>query len=229
MGQGIMVDSIRNREVELMIYLRNNVVDPSSRLLSSTDTMTGNGVRTVWGLSAFLVKSISSVTVAGVPQYPGRNYTVAFGEGSTGVTNITFLVPPPVGSFNISVTYLYGSSMIYEGAQRDDATLPRIAVMFMGATPEFMSIGEDFDGMGGNWCYMDVQFTAEIRSSYAKQMKDIVMDFANKVQQFRQQSPQPYLMVNTIVNHIQSYDFDNELRVYRGQVSYTVRYLYKFK
>ena len=222
-----MVDSLRDRENEILTYLRNNLTDPSSRGTATSDTFSGNAVLTAFTLTNTTVKNVTSVTVDGDTKYIGHDYTVVYGEGSDS-TVVTFTVAPSNDTDNIVIAYRYGASMIYEGFQRLDATLPRVSIIFGGATPEFVSIGEDTDGTG-KWIYYDSTYVAEIRSRYAKQMKTVMNDFANVINRYRQKTPQPYKTVVCQVTFLQSFDFDNELRIYRAQVGYKLRWFVRFQ
>ena len=221
-----MVDTFNDREVEMLTYLRNTVVDPSGRGTATTETFAAAGTQTTFTLTNTLVKSISSVLVNGVAKYIGYDYSVSYGEGA-GVTTITLRVAPGDG-ISVVIAYRYGTAMIYYGFQRLDSELPRIAIIPENYTPRMMSIGEQSDGTG-KWIYYDCTYTAEIRSRFAKQLKSLSLEFANAINLFRQSTPQPHRMVIVSVNNIKPEDFDNDLRLYRSQVNFTITYMFKFK
>lgn len=222
-----MTDTLRDREQELVTYLRNNVTDPNGRGTTTSDTFSPIESATLVTLTNTSVKNVISVTIDGSPVYTGHHYIVNYGEGSA-VTTITFRTAFG-GDETVIVTYKYGESMIYEGFQRLDAELPRISIIPGTVTPQFISIGEDVDGAGGRYVYYDSSYTAEIRSRFAKQLKTVTDDFANKLQSYRQQTPQAYRTIILMVTSIARQDFDNELRLYRAQVYFMVRWIHKFK
>lgn len=221
-------DSIRTREVEILNFLRCNMTDPNARGSSKTDTFTATAGQTVFTLSIGLVKYITSVTVAGNTQYVGYNYSMNLGEGSD-LTTITLKVAATLGQI-VTVSYVYGDTMIYEGFQRLDSELPRISIINQNSTPEFMSIGEDGGYQeGGKYIYYNSYYVAEIRSRYAKQMKTVMHEFSNLIHRYRQNTPQPYMTIIVNVVSMNSFDFDQELRLYRAQVVYMCKWIVKFK
>ena len=209
-----------------MTYLRNAMSDPNERGDSETDQFSGDGTQTQFILDKRYVKNVKSVTVGGDIKYIGYHYVVEYGEGNE-KTTVIFRTAPPNGTDNIEVEYDYGKSWIYEGFQRNESELPRISAIFSSGYSSPMAIGDQRDGTG-NWVYRDVTFVAEVRSRYAKQLKKLFNDFANKIEQYRQLTPQPYMMVSMDLNSLNPYDFDNELRLYRAQVVYTIRWQHKF-
>jgi hypothetical protein len=223
-----MVDQISDRENEMQTYLRNQITDPNGRGTSVTDTFAPTAGQTVLTLTNSLVKNVTLVDInSGTTRYIGHHYTIQYGEG-TALTTVTFRTAF-AGDETVNITYKYGESMIYAGFQRLDSELPRISIIPGNVTPQFMSLGEDMDGSGGRYAYYDCSYIAEIRSRFAKQLKTVTDDFANKLQAYRQQTPQVYRMIILTVSSIARQDYDNELRVYRAQVYFTVRWIHQFK
>lgn len=220
-----MTEGMRNREIELMTYLRNVVTDPNGRSTSQTDTFTSSTSATKT-LSQTGVKNVVSVTKNGTPLYIGYNYTVNYGEGSA-VTTVV-LNDAPIITDSVVIVYKYGQAMIYEGFQRLDSELPRMAVIQVSASPVPMSIGEQLSGTG-NYIYYNSTYIIEVRSRYANQLKTMMEDVVLKLHSYRQLTPQPYLTITLDVNSKNSLDFDNDLRLYRGQISFTARWIVKFK
>lgn len=221
------IDTIRARENELLTYLRNNMTDPSGRGTSKTDTFTATAGQTVFTLTQTLVKNVSSLTINGTSKYIGYDYTVQYGEGN-GTTTVTLRTGATL-SDTVVIIYRYGESMIYEGFQRLDSSLPRISIIPGSWTTEFMSIGEQNTGSSGNWIYYNCTYTAEIRSRFAKQEKDMLFELSNLINLYRQLTPQPYKTIIAVVESVIPEDFDNELRVYRGDVRFTIKWMVKFK
>lgn len=221
-----MTDSIFTRETEFINYLRNNLTDPLSRGTSKTDTFTATAGQTVFTLTQTLVKNIVSVTVNATPIYIGYNYSVSFGEG-TSSTTVTLNTASTVGD-TVIIIYKYGTSMVNSGFQRLDSELPRIAVIPMSRNTEFLSIGETGSDTG-KWSYKNCTYNIVVRSRFAKQYKDMMDDVENKINAYRQLTPQPYRTIITIHNGTTPEDFDNDLRLYQGIVSVTIKWLMKFK
>lgn len=222
------VDYLHDRELEMWNYLRVNMVDPSARGTAATDTFDSTAGQTVYTLSNYLVKQITSVTVNGNPSYNGHNYLVSYGEGNTGLTTITFRTSPGAGTGNVVVVYKYGKSMINEGFAREDAELPRINIIPVDINQEYVSIGENSDG-SSLWIYYNCTYRATIRSRYAKQMKSLFDEFSKLINTYRQSTPQPYKTIEPRVQRIIPQDFDNELRLYQAEVIFTVKWLIKYK
>jgi hypothetical protein len=92
-----------------------------------------------------------------------------------------------------------------------------------------MSIGEDSDGAGGNSIWVVSNYVLAIRSRFAKQEKTMMSDCMNVLNQFRQQTPTPYKLLIITIDRINPQDFDQDLRLYESRISFTVKWLYKFK
>jgi hypothetical protein len=172
-----MVDYLLDREREMWNYLRVNMTDPSGRGTAQVDTLNSTAGQTVYTLTKTQVKQITSVVVSNVTKYNGYDYTIDFGEGTSGVTTITFRNAPGAGTGNVVITYKYGKSMINEGYAREDAELPRINIIPVDVSQEYVSIGENSDGTSA-WIYYTGTYRATIRSRYAKQMKTLFDAFS---------------------------------------------------
>lgn len=222
-----MIETIRMREVEFLNYLRNSIIDTEGRGSTEISNLVGDGVQTDFELPVAQVKNIKSITVNAVEVYIGHHYIVELGEGSQ-KTIIKFRTAPP-DTHAIVVTYHVGETIIYEGYQRLDSTLPRMSLIFRGTTRERIAIGDAWSGQDGHFVYEEGSYTCEIRTYYANQMKSLMHSFANIVEAYRQITPQPYGMIDVVVTMKQPFDFDNDLRVYRAQVSFLVKWIVKFK
>lgn len=222
-----MIESYREREIEVLNYLRNNLTDPLNRGETKTDLFSGDGVKTTFELVNKQVRNIISVSVDGVTKNIGHDYYMSLGEGAL-PSFITFRTAPPTDTENVSVTYKVGESMIYEGFQRNESLTPRISMIALGAAPEFVSIGEDGIFNDGKQIYYNSSYSFEIRSKYASQMKNITHELAGKLNQYRQLTPQPFRTLISRVTYIQPFDFDNELRVYRSRITFEIKWITKF-
>ena len=222
-----MTDTLRAREIELINYLRTNMTDPNGRGTARTDNFVATAGQTTFTLTQTGVKNIVSVVVNSVPQNIGYNYTANFGEGSA-VSTVVLRVGALVGQ-PVVITYRYGTCMIYEGFQRLDSELPRISVIPQPITPEFVAIGEAGDSGSGSWIYYNASYIMELRTRFASQLKQYLMEAANLINLYRQSTPQPYKTVIATIDFISPEDFDNDLRLYHGQIKFTVKWLIKFK
>jgi hypothetical protein len=221
-----MVDDFRLRETELLTYFRNSIVDPEGRGATQTDNHTGDGTTTQFELDVAQVKNILTVTLNGVQQYIGYHYNVAYGEGGS-PTFINFKTAPGNG-LALIVTYSSGESIIYEGFQRLDSKLPRMSLIFRGSNQERVGIGDALSGSSDYYVYESCNYVCEIRSRYANQMKSLMNNFTKLVNRYRQITPQPYNLIDITVTSKQPFDFDDDLRIYRAQVSFMVKWMVKF-
>jgi len=222
-----MTDSLKTREDELLTYLRNNIVDSAARMTTTSQTFTATAGQTQFTLTNLLVKAIKTVTVNGNSKYIGYNWSSSYGEGSA-ATVVVLSTASTVGD-TVVIQYSYGPSMINIGYGRDQQTLPRISLIPMPITPDFMSIGESAAGNTGNFIWYDAMYVIEVRSSFAKELKTITNDLMNKLNQLRQITPLPFQTVMSKIVSIMPEDFDNELRIYRAKVTFAIRWSHKFK
>jgi hypothetical protein len=220
------METVRDREIEFLTYLRNSMNDPNNRSILQEDTFTGDGTQTKFELSLNKVRNVSKITINGIDVYIGHNYLVEYGEGDE-ETEVEFRTAPPDTS-EIKIQYYHGPSMVYEGYQREDSELPRLSIMPVGLIPEMASIGEDGDNNGKHQIYYTGQYVCELRSRFAKQIKHLTHDFTNIVNNYRQIRPTPYRTLIIYITFIQPQDFDNELRIYRTKFMVSIKWLVDF-
>lgn len=221
-----MVQKVRDRELEFVTYLRNNITDPSARGTSKTDTFSPTMGQTAFVLTLTAVKNVVSVTVAGVSKYIGYDYTVAYGEG-TATTTVTLNTGATIGQ-SVVIIYKYGTVFIYEGFQRLDSELPRISIIPITKNAIPMSIGEQSNG-SGRWIYYICNYKVVVRSRFANQLKSLSETAWNAINLFRQETPVPYNMVEANIGSITSEDFDNDLRLYECNFTVSIKWMVKFK
>ena len=222
-----MVETLRTREKELINSFRALTVDPESRGTNESETFTATAGQTVFTLRETTVKYVSSVTLNTVTQHIGYNYTLQLGEG-TEESTVTFKSPLALND-EVIINYHWGQTILYEGFQRLESSLPRMSMILNGATSEMISIGEDGEMAGGKQKYWTANYQVEIRSSYASQLKDLLNNFSNMIDQLRQSTPQLYKTLIITVDRYVNYDFDNQLRLYRGRIFFTVKWIIQFK
>lgn len=222
-----MAETLRQREKELINSIRTNTYDPEGRGTEETENFVATAGQTVFTLSETTVKYIKSVHVNGVEQNIGYDYTLQLGEGTEDST--VTLKDPLVLSDTVDIVYHWGQTILYEGFQRLNSSLPRMSMILNGATSEMISIGEDGEMGGGKQKYWTANYQVEVRSSYAAQLKDLLNDFSNMIDSLRQNTPQLYKTLIITVDRYVNYDFDNQLRLYRGRIFFTVKWIVQFK
>ena len=154
---------------ELLVFLRNNIVDPSLRGTSTTDEFDGDGQTTAFTLTNVGVKNVSAVTVGGTAKTFGTDYTVSYGSSTT---TVTFTTAPASGTDNVDVTYTYGQAWIYPDTPRTDLRLssfPRISVT------DVSSVMTEA-GLNADTTRMSMVISITIYSADAKAVKDLIND-----------------------------------------------------
>ncbi len=126
---------------ELLQFLRNqDILSISTRQVTTvTEEFDGTGAQTVFTLANSTSKNVRTVTVGGVPQTFGVDFSVDL-DAST----VTFTVAPAVGTDNVDITYDFGSDRIFGDYPQPDLTLnnfPRIVVDILDATTQELSLG----------------------------------------------------------------------------------------
>jgi hypothetical protein len=220
------METMRNREIEFLTYLRNAMVDPNNRSEYKEDIFTGDGTKKKFELKRNKVRNISKILINGTEYYIGHSYLVDYGEGNE-MTDVEFREAPEDTS-EIKIQYYHGQAMVYEGYQREDSELPRLSIMPAGIIPEMVSLGEEGDGQGKHQIYYTGQYVCELRSRFAKQLKTLTHEFTNIINGYRQLRPTPYRTLLTHITFIQPQDFDNELRIYRTKFMVTIKWLVDF-
>lgn len=214
---------IYERERDMLDYIRNNLVDPSSRGFSKTDTFTATAGQTVFTLTNTLVKNVAdTITINGTTVRKGYFYTVQYGEGSDSTT-VTLTNAATVGDI-IVVTYHAGPSMVEREFSRTDVLLPRVIMMFLTGSEEPAALG---DGMGdgtvsGLGSYFNASFRIEIRDKYANRAREIASKAFNLAQKMRHAN----LFRTNITNatDIQNFDYDIEKNAYVWQFTWNVQW-----
>jgi len=223
-----MVETLRTREKELINWIRSGLVDPESRGTNETDTFTATANQTSFELTNTKVKFIDSVKVNSDYKYIGYHFTLNLGEGIE-KSQVIFKSGLAAGDI-VTIKYHYGQTMLYEGFQRLESSLPRMSMILNGATSEFIAIGENGEmGSGGKQKIWNASYQVEVRSNYAAQLKSLLNELSNLMDNLRQNNPQLYKTLIITDVRYNNYDFDNQLRLYRGRVFFTVRWIVNFK
>jgi len=99
--------SIVNIKEELLNFLRNaDIISTTDRsVTTTTDEFDGDNIETVFTLTNSNAKNIRAVTVGGVAQSFGTDYTIDLDNAK-----VTFTVAPASGTDNVDIQYDYGNT-----------------------------------------------------------------------------------------------------------------------
>ena len=134
---------------EIVNFLRNqDIFTTSDRgVTTATEEFNGDDSTTEFTVSNTNIKNVRSVTVGGVSQSYGTDYTIDF-EGSSPGT-ITFTTAPVAGTNNVDIQYDYGSAdKIYSDYPRPDLSIssyPRIGFDIMSSVTASAGVGGSED------------------------------------------------------------------------------------
>lgn len=121
---------------EVVVFLRNNITDPEGRVNNKEEKFDGDNITVAFTLqNTTNCKNIKTVTVGGISQSFGTDYSVSYGTS----TVITFTSAPGIGVENIVITYSDGETWIYPDYPRSDLQVksyPRISVDHTDITTE---------------------------------------------------------------------------------------------
>lgn len=138
------VTDIRDIKEELVVWLRNNITDPSSRMTAGSIVETADGTQTEFITAHADAANITSVTVSGVAQSFGTDYTTDYkNDTMSGSPSITFNTAPTSG-VEIQVNYEYGTPWIFPDYPHVNLSLdnyPRMSIDIIASREEPMGIG----------------------------------------------------------------------------------------
>jgi len=215
---------IYQRERDLLDYFRNNLTDPESRGVNTTDTFTATAIQTIFTLKNNLVKNVAdTITVNAVTKYKGSDYTVTYGEGKK-PTTVTLTSTATVG-WTVVIGYHYGESMIEREYSRTDVKLPRIVIMFLTGSEGFAALGDYVESTLGS--YFNVSYRIEIRSKYATQARELSSQAFNLCKKMRHAS-----LFRTNVTRpsaLMNFDYDREKESYVWQFTVDIQYEIMFQ
>lgn len=148
-----------NIREELVVFLRNSdVISTSDRgVTTTTEEFDGDGSETEFTLTNTPVRNIRSITVGGVSQTFGTDYSVDYSTAK-----VTFNSAPSNGTNNIDIQYDYGDSdSIYPDFPRYDLSLnsyPRVAIDITSTRTEEIALGgkdTDNDYLISVYCFAE--------------------------------------------------------------------------
>jgi len=222
-----MVETMRTREKEFINELRSSIYDPEGRGFNNTETFVATAGQSSFTLTETGVKFVYSVTVDGVEKHIGYHYSLSLGEG-TDKSVVTFN-NSLIGGESVVISYHFGQTILYEGFQRLGSSLPRMSIILNNASSQLIAIGENGEMGGGKQKYWNVNYQIEVRSAYSNQLKELLNSLSNDIDQLRQNTPQLYKTLFVGDTSIYNYDYDNALRLYRGRVYFTIKWIVNFK
>jgi len=129
---------------ELLVFLRNNVTDPSARGTTGSDVFTAGGASGNFTLSQVGVKNITSVTVSSAAKTAYVDYTPNYQNTSPSSNPTVAMAAVPASGAQVQVNYKYGDTWIYPDWPRTDLGLnayPRIAVDILSKRTKPFGIG----------------------------------------------------------------------------------------
>lgn len=157
---------------EIVVFLRNNLTDPQSRDTNTTDEFDGDNNTKIFTLTHTTAKNVKSVTVGGVAQTFGTEYTVNYST-----SKVTFATAPGTGTDNVDVNYDYGSSWIFPDYARGDLTqssYPRISV-------DWVNIVTTPDGLGANGDFNDIMFGITVFGRNVSEVRTLVDEIRDDI------------------------------------------------
>jgi len=147
-----VVSRVDFREImdEIVLTLRNNVVDRQERASSDTDSFTGDGTTTTFEFTNDLdsksrhkIMNVKSVTIDDTEQTVYEDYVVGYRKDSPILGKIQFWNAPD-DSAAIVVSYDWQYSFVYSESPRIDlpvSSYPRINVQIKETSPEEAAVG----------------------------------------------------------------------------------------
>jgi len=134
---------------EIVNFLRNqDIFTVSDRgVTTTTQEFNGDNAETEFDLTNTNVKNVRSVTIGGVTQTYGTDYTIDFEGSNPG--RITFTTAPAAGTNNVDIEYDYGAGdKIYSDYPRPDLSIssfPRIGFDIMSSVTASAGVGGSED------------------------------------------------------------------------------------
>ena len=211
---------LMDRERDFLDYIRNNLVDPSSRGTDITEeSHTMIALQTEIILRRNLVKNVAdTITVDSVTKYKGKDYTVSYGEGKNSTT-ITLAAAPGV-DIVVLISYHYGPSLVEREFSRNDTQMPRVVMMFLTGSEDPAALGDYIESAQGS--YFNGVYRFEVRSEYASQAREIASKLYNLGQKMRHAN---LFRTNiTQSSDLQNFDYDIDKSAYIWQLSIKVQW-----
>ncbi len=208
------------RERELLDYFRNNLTDPVTRNKTVTKTFTATAGQTVFWLEDPLVKNVAdTITVNAVTQRKGLNYTVTYAEGKQKKTKVTLGTGANVAEA-VVIEYTFGKSMLEREFSRTDTLLPRVVMMFLTGSEEFVGLGDAMETSTGS--YFNASYRFEVRDKYASRARQTVSELFNLGRLLRRQNL--FRMNIARAYDMENFDYDTEKEAYVWQFSIDIQW-----
>ena len=224
---------IDERERDLLDYFRNNLVDPISRGINTTDVLTAVASQTIFFLQQTLVKNVADTitrtrSAVDTTLRKGYDYYVIYGEGKVELTQVVLRTPSTVGD-TLTIPYHYGESIIEREYSRSDVTLPRVVMMFLGGSENFAALGDymDVEGVGTQGSYFNASYRFEIRDKYATRARKTMSQMMNWCKKLRHAN---VFRINiTRAVDAQNFDYDMEKNAYVWQFTLEIEWEVMFQ
>jgi hypothetical protein len=161
---------IQRLKEELIIFFRKNLVDPKSRDVAKTATLSGTGTKVKFDLPDKTVKFIDSITVDGVHKNNYADYYVNYNDTLSLSNPVVYFLSPPANGSIIEIKYYYGPSWIFADIPRVDLKIdsyPRVNV-------KFLSFRTREDGLGALGNITDVLGSVQVWSASESELTSLI-------------------------------------------------------
>jgi len=173
----IKFDLLKMKE-ELIIWLRNNIEDRSSRLTNKTDVFTADGSTVEFNLSENNGKNVRWVSVGGAIQTRYEDYYVDYKDKTTLNSPKVYFLTPPSSGVQVEVNYDYGTdSWVYPDFPR--TSLKTDDYPRMRADLSSLNVSEFSFGAGANSYAGTIEISVWAKSAY--DVDDIVNELRWKL------------------------------------------------
>ncbi len=210
---------IFDRERELLDYFRNNLEDYEDRghTITEVHTIYMDDQETITLQHNFVKNVADTITINTTTYKKGKHYSVDYGVG-TKETIITFIDLTIKKNDIVTIIYYYGQALVEREFSRTDVTLPRIVMMFLLGTEEFVGLGEIMeDGIGSDF---NASYRIEIRDKYADRARELFAKTFNLARKLRRAGL--FRLIIASASDVQNFDYDPEKECYIWQFTLNV-------
>ncbi len=133
---------------ELIVFLRNNIIDPQSRGTVKTDSFVGDGSTVKYELTEANAKNVFYVSVGGTVLTRNTEYYVDYKDKTTLNNPIIYILTPPASSAIVDIKYSYGATWVYSDFPRLSLKVsdyPRIKVDILSVRTTELGLNADFN------------------------------------------------------------------------------------
>ena len=171
------IDPYKMKE-ELVVFLRNQDIFTITQrgVATTTEEFNGNTILVDFTVSNSNMKNVRSVTVGGVAQTLGTDYTVDYSSYT-----ITFTTAPGSGTNNVDIQYDYGTDKIFGDLPKNTlkiSNFPRIGVDLIGMDTAELGIGGSSNVTNVTFSIYVYEAKTEDLDNYMKDIRTAII--ANK-------------------------------------------------